>query len=92
MITRTASKGLLVKANTQPRFIVPAAFQIKLFLRQHADFIALRFRGRVPSAQDLSKERDRQRVHQSGGVADLARIFERPFCVSEGGDGIAEHP
>ena len=31
-------------------------------------------------------------VHQSGGMADLARILERVVCVCERGLGIAKHP
>ena len=34
----------------------------------------------------------RQRVHQCGGLADLARLFERAICVGERGVGIAKQP
>jgi hypothetical protein len=54
-----------------------------LLVRQRDNFIGLRVCRRVISAANISPGCAEQRVHQRGGLADLACILERAFGVRE---------
>ena len=63
-----------------------------LFVRQRNKFIEERICCRVISAADMGHRCVEQRKHQSGGLADLARIFKRPRRVCQRGLMIAKQP
>jgi hypothetical protein len=62
------------------------------FVRQSDKFIDEYLYCWVLSAEDMGQRCAVQRVHQRGGVADLARIIERVLRVCERGLGITKHP
>jgi hypothetical protein len=65
-----------------------------LFLvRQCYKFIQFCLCFLVISAMDMGKHRCVvRRIHQGGGVADLARIVQRAVCICERNIRIAEQP
>ena len=68
------------------------AEQRALFVRQSDKFVRERVCRDVVPAEDMGIVRDGQRQHQSGGLADLARFFDRVVNIRLRGLGIAKQP
>jgi len=60
------------------------------FVRQRDKFIDQCIRCRIISALNVDKRSVRQRMHQRGGVTDLARILDRVLDVTERGIGVTK--
>ena len=68
------------KGNLAPLFRAPSTTR-RLFVRQSDKLIDERTCCRVIPTEDMGTRCERQRHHQRGGLADLARILERVISV-----------